>query len=305
MTDSARPMSGGIVHVDMGDEPGIGKGAMRLLVFAIAGAIVMPWVAYRSLNRYDMLRMPVTAAAAGAAVSPANVVGDAAEAVKETATVALGAVSKVNLPDGTELTVPPRGLESQIINFLTDTSGTSANEASFDCDRVIFDAGTANFQATSTDQLRNAAKILKAYPTTSVQIDGYWLVESVAAFLLVHTLDMTSVGYLVSEDFPPTVIMEEGVVTAPARFYASKLVCGVRPDVRTTRRRHLRHPTARGDAEPSRARHPRMGGGERNPARDRGRRPAGRPGVQGRGPGRGHGEPSRCSAAREVPFRSG
>lgn len=173
MTDSARPMSGGIVHVDMGDEPGIGKGAMRLLVFAIAGAIVMPWVAYRSLNRYDMLRMPVTAAAAGAAVSPANVVGDAAEAVKETATVALGAVSKVNLPDGTELTVPPRGLESQIINFLTDTSGTSANEASFDCDRVIFDAGTANFQATSTDQLRNAAKILKAYPTTSVQIDGY------------------------------------------------------------------------------------------------------------------------------------
>ena len=70
MADSARPVSGGIVHADMGDEPGIGKGAMRLLVFAIAGAIVMPWVAYRSLNRYDMLRMPVTSAAAGAAVSP-------------------------------------------------------------------------------------------------------------------------------------------------------------------------------------------------------------------------------------------
>ncbi len=173
MADSARPAGGGIVHVDIGDEPGIGKGAMRLLVFAIAGAIVMPWVAYRSLNRYDMLRMPVTAAAAGAAVSSANVVGDAAKAVKETATVALGAVSKANLPDGTELTVPPRGLESQIINFLTDTSGTSANEASFDCDRVIFDAGTANLQAASTDQLRNAAKILKAYPTTSVQIHGY------------------------------------------------------------------------------------------------------------------------------------
>lgn len=173
MADSARSISGGIVHVDMGDEPGIGKGAMRLLVFAIAGAIVMPWVAYRSLNRYDMLRTPVTSAAAGAAVSSANVLGEAAKAVKETATVALGADSKVNLPDGTELTVPPRGLESRIINFLTDTSGTSANEASFDCDRVIFDGGTANLQATSTDQLRNVAKILKAYPTTSVQIDGY------------------------------------------------------------------------------------------------------------------------------------
>jgi K(+)-stimulated pyrophosphate-energized sodium pump len=173
MADLARPMSGGVVHVDTGDEPGIGKAAIRLLIFAIAGAIVMPWVAYRSLNRYDMLRMPVTAAAAGAAVSSANVVGEAAKAVKETATVALGAVSKVNLPDGTELTATPRGLESQIINFLTDTSGTSANEASFDCDRVIFDAGTANLQATSTDQLQNVAKILKAYRTTSVQIDGY------------------------------------------------------------------------------------------------------------------------------------
>ena len=38
MADSARPVSNGIVHVDTGDEPGIGKGAMRLLVFAIAGA---------------------------------------------------------------------------------------------------------------------------------------------------------------------------------------------------------------------------------------------------------------------------
>jgi uncharacterized protein len=53
------------------------------------------------------------------------------------------------------------------------------------------------------------------------------LVGSVAASYLVHTLDMTSVAYMTSEDFPPTVIMEEGLVSAPVRFYASKLVCGV------------------------------------------------------------------------------
>lgn len=53
------------------------------------------------------------------------------------------------------------------------------------------------------------------------------LVGSVAASYLVHTLDMTSVAYMVSEEFPPTVIMEEGLVSAPVRFYASKLVCGV------------------------------------------------------------------------------
>ena len=53
------------------------------------------------------------------------------------------------------------------------------------------------------------------------------LVGSVAASYLVHTLDMDPVAYLASEEFPPTVVMESGVVTAPIRFYASKVVCGV------------------------------------------------------------------------------
>src|SRR5208337_2629230 len=53
------------------------------------------------------------------------------------------------------------------------------------------------------------------------------LVGSVAASYLVHSLDMTLVAYMTSESFPPTVIMEEGVVSAPVRFYASKVVCGV------------------------------------------------------------------------------
>ena len=53
------------------------------------------------------------------------------------------------------------------------------------------------------------------------------LVGSVAVSYLVHTLDMTQIGYVISEDFPPTVIMEEGVVSAPVRLYASKTVCGI------------------------------------------------------------------------------
>jgi uncharacterized protein len=53
------------------------------------------------------------------------------------------------------------------------------------------------------------------------------LVGSVAASYLVHSLDMSLIAYMISEQFPPTVIMEEGVVSAPVRFYASKLVCGV------------------------------------------------------------------------------
>jgi uncharacterized protein len=72
---------------------------------------------------------------------------------------------------------------------------------------------------TRGDSLRGAMMVV-GFPT-------HGLVGSVAASYLVHTLDMTSVAYMTSEGFPPTVIMEEGVVSAPVRFYASKVVCGV------------------------------------------------------------------------------
>ncbi|HTT72654.1 MAG TPA: PAC2 family protein [Thermoplasmata archaeon] len=70
------------------------------------------------------------------------------------------------------------------------------------------------------DEPLNGAMMVVGFPT-------HGLVGSVAASYLVHTLDMNLIAYMVSEEFPPTVIMEEGVVSAPVRFYASKLVCGV------------------------------------------------------------------------------
>jgi uncharacterized protein len=70
------------------------------------------------------------------------------------------------------------------------------------------------------DEPLTGAMMVIGFPT-------HGLVGSVAASYLVHTLDMASVAYMTSETFPPTVIMEEGVVSAPVRFYASKLVCGV------------------------------------------------------------------------------
>ncbi len=72
---------------------------------------------------------------------------------------------------------------------------------------------------TREESLKGAMMVV-GFPT-------HGLVGSVAASYLVHSLDMSPVAYMVSEAFPPTVIMEEGVVSAPVRLYASKLVCGV------------------------------------------------------------------------------
>ena len=80
-------------------------------------------------------------------------------------------------------------------------------------------AEVATIVDTREESLKGAMMVV-GFPT-------HGLVGSVAASYLVHTLDMNAVAYMTSEEFPPTVVMEEGVVAAPIRFYASKLVCGV------------------------------------------------------------------------------
>ncbi len=83
----------------------------------------------------------------------------------------------------------------------------------------MLEAGTVRIVDTREESLKGAMMVV-GFPT-------HGLVGSVAASYLVHALDMTLVAYMISEEFPPTVIMEEGVVSAPVRLYASKLVCGV------------------------------------------------------------------------------
>jgi uncharacterized protein len=79
----------------------------------------------------------------------------------------------------------------------------------------------AHIQIIDTrDEPLRGAMLVVGFPT-------HGLVGSVAASYLVHALDMSPIAYMISEEFPPTVVMEEGVVSAPVRFYASKLVCGV------------------------------------------------------------------------------
>jgi len=83
----------------------------------------------------------------------------------------------------------------------------------------VSEHGAVRIVDTRDESLKGAMMVV-GFPT-------HGLVGSVAASYLVHSLDMTLVAYMISEEFPPTVIMEEGVVSAPVRLYASKLVCGV------------------------------------------------------------------------------
>jgi len=106
------------------------------------------------------------AARARAAVPAANTaVSDAAST--------LGAFGKKQLPGGVELNIPERGIESNLIAFITDSSRPVNDTTWFNFDRLNFATGSASILPESEEQLNNIAAVLKAYPDVNVKVGGY------------------------------------------------------------------------------------------------------------------------------------
>jgi K(+)-stimulated pyrophosphate-energized sodium pump len=77
------------------------------------------------------------------------------------------------LGDGSTITGNPTGIERQLIGHLR--SGRPASpDTWFEFDRLTFATGSAELDMdASSEQLRNIAQILKAYPTATVKVGGY------------------------------------------------------------------------------------------------------------------------------------
>ena len=103
--------------------------------------------------------------AAPAASSAATAASDSA--------AKLGAFGKKALPGGVELNIPERGIESNLIAFITDSSRPVDKTTWFNFDRLNFATGSASILPESGEQLNNIAAILKAYPNVNVKVGGY------------------------------------------------------------------------------------------------------------------------------------
>jgi OOP family OmpA-OmpF porin len=143
------------------------SGSRWLVPLAILGALILAWLLYRALSGPGT--PPVAAPVVAAANTAVNAVGNAANA----AWAALGEMTKVTLPDGTELNVPANGVESKLIAYLNDPNSTVSEDQWFDFDRLLFDTGKATLQPASQEQLGNIAAILKAYPKVKIRLGGY------------------------------------------------------------------------------------------------------------------------------------
>ncbi len=84
----------------------------------------------------------------------------------------LGEFVKIELTNGTELIVPSKGLEYQLISFI---KGDKAIDKTtwFDMRRLLFKTGLADLDNRSMDQIKNLENILKAYPNVEIKIGGY------------------------------------------------------------------------------------------------------------------------------------
>jgi OOP family OmpA-OmpF porin len=85
----------------------------------------------------------------------------------------LGTFIKTSLPNDVELNIPENGMESKLLAYVKDSDAPVSEQTWFEFDRLKFDTGSANLQASSQEQLQNIANILKAYPKVHVRIGGY------------------------------------------------------------------------------------------------------------------------------------
>ena len=147
--------------------------SMRWLLPAL-GALAALFVVWSATRRASVDRAATRADSAVTRMSEAA--GDVARstgAAVSSAVASLGDFVRRRLPNGTELNVPERGIESHLITFIEDGNRPVSDTLWFNFDRLLFDTDAATLQPQSQEQLRNIAEVLKAYPNVAMKVGGY------------------------------------------------------------------------------------------------------------------------------------
>jgi outer membrane protein OmpA-like peptidoglycan-associated protein len=130
---------------------------------AVAALIALGLVWFLSRSRTP--DMPTVATDTLAAPGPTMEPGDVSAYGTGTRTI--------SLPNGSTLSVPATGLESQLVTFIQDDASRVSDTTWFNFDRLLFETGSATLKPESQEQLRNVAAILEAFPDVHVKIGGY------------------------------------------------------------------------------------------------------------------------------------
>lgn len=137
-------------------------------LWAIPMLLLIPLIGY-FMSRPDSSRqVAVRQPTMTRDITPAPVGTSGRTTRPETATL-----TALRLPNGVALRMSRDGVESRLIGFLKDPSSAVNKDMWFTFDRLEFESGTARLTRPSSEQLRNVAEIMKAYPAAKIKIGGY------------------------------------------------------------------------------------------------------------------------------------
>lgn len=148
-----------------------------LWLIILLGALILLWLLFG--RGCDRTRDEVREPAIEGVNETENVITDMKESAKGALNDAgdwvsdLGATTKRNLPDGTELEIGRNSAEYKLVNFIEDANLPVDNTTWFTLDRLFFESGSSTLKTVSNDQLDRITAIMKAYPAVSLKIGGY------------------------------------------------------------------------------------------------------------------------------------
>ena len=147
-------------------------------IINIVALLIIPLLPRGEVTAPDLqsaLQPAITATAAATTAATEQAVDAAAAVAQETSDLFgdLGAKIERVLPGEVKLSLPERGVETNLLGFITDASKTVDKTTWFDFDRILFDSGSATLRPESNEQIGNIAEILKAYPQVTVKVGGY------------------------------------------------------------------------------------------------------------------------------------
>jgi OmpA-OmpF porin, OOP family len=115
----------------------------------------------------------VTTQMADTAIAKMDSVATDVQDMATDAAATLGNFFKFKLPNGVELNAPEKGIENQMVTWMSDKTKMVDKTTWFNFDRLLFETGKSILKPESQEQLKNVAEIMKAFPTMEIKLGGY------------------------------------------------------------------------------------------------------------------------------------
>lgn len=153
-------------------DSGIGFPKWLLPLLLIGAALAALYFFSKSCNKTPEIPIVDPVVADSLANEATNVIDTATTKVVD-GTAALGNFFKFKLPNGTELNAPEKGIENQVVTWMSDKTKMVDKTTWFNFDRLLFETGKSTLKPESQEQLKNMSEIMKAFPTMEVKLGGY------------------------------------------------------------------------------------------------------------------------------------